>query len=125
MSKMNNFEVLTLIGTMIDSLNFENSMSESMHWSIIDNGFIVYTMDKEQTERFIEPLLDTEKKLDYTNAALIFEDIERGYEITKVVLDTGEVFELDEVIHNIYYGDVLEAYYSLCSSLVCVVSETV
>ena len=125
MSKMNNFEVLTLIGTMIDSLNFEDSMSQSMHWSIIDNGFIVYTMDKEQTERFIEPLLDTEKKLDYTNAALIFEDIERGYEITKVVLDTGEAFELDEAIHNIYYGDVLEAYYSLCSSLVCVVSETV
>ena len=47
MNKMNVFEVLTMIGTMIDSLNFEHSMTESMHWHVTDNGAIVYTMDKE------------------------------------------------------------------------------
>ena len=125
MNKMNNFEVLTMIGTMIDSLNFENSMAESMHWHVTDNGAIVYTMDREQTKRFIEPLLDSDESYEYEKAALIFEDIERGYEITRVILDSGDEYELDEAIHNIYYGDVLNAYYSLCTSLVCVVSETV
>lgn len=124
MTKMNNFEVLTMIGTMIDSLNFENSMSESMHWHVTENGAIVYTMDKEQSQRFIDPLIEDEIK-SYNNAAIIFEDIDKGYEITKVVFDTGEMHELSDAIHNIYYGDVLGAYYSLCSSLVCVVCETV
>ena len=125
MNKMNVFEVLTMIGTMIDSLNFEHSMTESMHWHVTDNGAIVYTMDKEQTKRFIEPLLDSNETYEYDNAAIIFEDIERGYEITKVVFNTGETHELSDAIHNMYYGDVLDAYYSLCSSLVCVVCETV
>ena len=125
MTKMNNFEVLTMIGTMIDSLNFENSMTESMHWHVTDNGAIVYTLDKEQTKRFIEPLLDEDMTYNYENAALVFEDVEKGYEITKVVFDTGETHEIDEAIHNIYYRDVLNAYYGLCASLVCVVCETV
>ena len=76
MTKMNNFEVLTMIGTMIDSLNFENSMSESMHWHVTENGAIVYTMDKEQSQRFIDPLIEDEIK-SYNNAAIIFEDIDK------------------------------------------------
>ena len=80
--------------------------------------------DGEQSQRFIDPLIEDEIK-SYNNAAIIFEDIDKGYEITKVVFDTGEMHELSDAIHNIYYGDVLGAYYSLCSSLVCVVCETV
>ena len=148
-------ELFTLLGMIADKLRFDCYWSDERISLTDDNGIddgksIFIELDKEETERYIEPLLDTSYyypiEIDLDNieySKIVLEHGDKGYEIARVIfykeeykeiiengckitnhITTEEPHELKENIYSIYTGETtLETYHTLCNALAGIMCE--